>query len=128
MKIAIIGGGIAGMVAAYLLHEDHDITLFEANDAIGGHTHTVDVPVDGTTYAVDTGFIVWNEVTYPNFLKLMTKLGVAHQSSSMTFSVLKEAQVQGDHQALLKANRRVIRFHLGDDVVPGLRLLAEALN
>lgn len=90
MKIAIIGGGIAGMVAAYLLNEDHDITLFEANDTIGGHTNTVDVRLDGTSYAVDTGFIVWNEMTYPNFLTLIKRLGVAYQSSTMTFSVKSE--------------------------------------
>jgi predicted NAD/FAD-binding protein len=87
MKIAIIGGGISGMVAAYLLNQDHDITLFEANDYIGGHTHTIDVPTNGRTYAVDTGFIVFNETTYTNFCKLMNRLGVASQPSTMTFSV-----------------------------------------
>jgi len=87
MKIAIIGSGVSGMVAAYLLHQDHDITLFEANDYIGGHTHTIDVTQSGTRYAVDTGFIVFNEVTYPNFLKLIRRLGVEYQPSPMTFSV-----------------------------------------
>jgi len=87
MKIAIIGGGIAGMTAAYLLNQDHDITLFEANDYVGGHTHTHDVKVGGTTYAVDTGFIVFNETTYPNFVTLIKRLGVEYQPSSMTFSV-----------------------------------------
>ncbi|HWR72021.1 MAG TPA: FAD-dependent oxidoreductase [Nitrospirota bacterium] len=90
MKIAIIGGGISGMVAAYLLNEDHDITLFETNDYIGGHTHTVDVKREGKTYVVDTGFIVFNETTYPNFLKLIKKLGVDYQPSTMTFSVKSE--------------------------------------
>jgi predicted NAD/FAD-binding protein len=90
MKIAIIGGGISGMVAAYLLNEDHDITLFEANDYSGGHTHTHDVPMEGKSYAVDSGFIVFNEKTYPNFLKLIKKLGVDHQPSTMTFSVKSE--------------------------------------
>lgn len=90
MKIAIIGGGISGMVAAYLLNQDHDVTLFEANDYIGGHTHTHDVPMEGRRYAVDSGFIVFNERTYPNFLKLIKKLGVDHQPSSMTFSVKSE--------------------------------------
>lgn len=86
MKIAIIGAGISGMVAAYLLCQDHDIVVFEANDYIGGHTHTVDRELDGTTYAVDTGFIVFNEVTYPNFVKLMKRLGVSWQPSRMSFS------------------------------------------
>lgn len=87
MKIAIIGGGISGMVAAYLLNQDHGITLFEANDYIGGHTHTIDAPANGRTYAVDTGFIVFNETTYPNFCDLLNRLDVASQPSSMTFSV-----------------------------------------
>lgn len=87
MKIAIIGGGISGMVAAYLLNPDHDITLFEANDYVGGHTHTVDVQKEGNSYAVDTGFIVFNEKTYPNFCKLLDQMGVPSQPSSMTFSV-----------------------------------------
>ncbi|MDH4232184.1 MAG: FAD-dependent oxidoreductase [Nitrospirota bacterium] len=87
MKIAIIGSGIAGMTAAYLLNQDHDITLFEANDYIGGHTHTHDVMAGGKGYAVDTGFIVFNEKTYPNFVSLIKRLGVDYQPSSMTFSV-----------------------------------------
>jgi predicted NAD/FAD-binding protein len=90
MKIAVIGGGISGMVAAYLLNDDHNITLFEANDYIGGHTHTIDVPLGGKIYPVDTGFIVFNEVTYPNFLKLIKRLGVSYQPSTMTFSVKSE--------------------------------------
>ena len=72
MQIAVIGSGISGLVAAYLLSEDHDITVFEANDYIGGHTHTIDVQAkNDQTYAVDTGFIVFNENTYPNFMALM---------------------------------------------------------
>ena len=90
MRIAIIGGGISGLVSAYLLNEDHDIVLFEANDYIGGHTHTVDVTLGTSRYAVDTGFIVFNEVTYPNFLKLLARLGVEYQPSTMTFSVKSE--------------------------------------
>jgi predicted NAD/FAD-binding protein len=90
MRIAIIGGGISGLVSAYLLNEDHEIVLFEANDYIGGHTHTVDVTLGTGRYAVDTGFIVFNEVTYPNFLKLLVRLGVEYQPSTMTFSVKSE--------------------------------------
>jgi predicted NAD/FAD-binding protein len=90
MRIAIVGGGISGLVSAYLLNEDHDIVLFEANDYIGGHTHTVDVTLGTSRYAVDTGFIVFNEVTYPNFLKLLARLGVKYQPSTMTFSVKSE--------------------------------------
>jgi len=87
MRIAIIGAGISGLVAAYLLSQEHDIVVYEANDYIGGHTHTIDVPLKDKTYAVDTGFIVFNENTYPNFITLMERLGVAWQPSSMSFSV-----------------------------------------
>lgn len=87
MRIAIIGSGISGMVAAYLLSQDHDIVMYEANDYIGGHTHTIDVSINGVSYPVDTGFIVFNEKTYPNFIKLIRSLGVAWQPSNMSFSV-----------------------------------------
>lgn len=87
MKIAIIGSGISGLTAAYLLHSDHDIEVFEAGDYIGGHTHTIDVHMNGRDYAVDTGFIVFNRVTYPNFCKMMDRIGVDSQPTEMTFSV-----------------------------------------
>ncbi|MHC4517201.1 MAG: NAD(P)/FAD-dependent oxidoreductase [Planctomycetota bacterium] len=87
MRIAVIGSGISGMVAAYLLHREHDVTVFEANDYVGGHTHTVDVVLDGKTLPVDTGFIVFNERTYPNFVKLLRTLKVPWQDSNMSFSV-----------------------------------------
>ncbi len=75
------------MVVAYLLQRDHDITVFEAADYIGGHTNTIDVALDGRTYSVDTGFIVFNDWTYPNFIRLLDELGVASQPSDMSFSV-----------------------------------------
>lgn len=87
MKIAIIGTGISGMVAAYLLAAEHDLTIFEANDYIGGHTHTIDVPLATQTYAVDTGFIVFNAATYPNFIRLMQRLHVPWQNADMSFGV-----------------------------------------
>ena len=87
MKIAIIGTGISGLTTAYLLSDSHDLTVFEKNDYIGGHTHTVDVEAGGKTYAVDTGFIVFNTVTYPNFHKLLLRLGVAWKPSKMGFSL-----------------------------------------
>jgi len=91
MKLAIIGSGIAGNVAAYHLHREHDITVFEAANYIGGHTHTHTVEQAGATYQVDTGFIVFNDRTYPNFLALLNELGVASRVSSMSFSVTDEA-------------------------------------
>jgi predicted NAD/FAD-binding protein len=87
MKIAIIGGGISGLTTAHLLCGEHEITLFEANDYPGGHTNTLDVSHDGKNYAVDTGFIVFNEHTYPNFIKLLERLGVPSQPSVMSFAV-----------------------------------------
>ncbi|MGD9326930.1 MAG: FAD-dependent oxidoreductase [Desulfobacterales bacterium] len=87
MRIAIIGTGISGLTAAYLLSEDHEVVVFEANDYVGGHTNTVDVALNGGNYAVDTGFIVFNEKTYPNFVKLMKHLNVDWQNSVMSFSV-----------------------------------------
>jgi predicted NAD/FAD-binding protein len=92
VRIAIVGGGIAGLVAAHLLHSDHDITLFEANDYPGGHSHTV--PVDRATgrWAIDTGFIVYNERNYPAFTALLARLGVATQPTAMSFSVRSDAR------------------------------------
>lgn len=87
-RIAIIGTGISGLTTAYFLHQSHDITVFEANDYIGGHTNTEDVTVDGKTYPVNTGFIVFNDWTYPNFQRLMAEIGgVDDQKTAMSFSV-----------------------------------------
>ncbi|MDD1792205.1 FAD-dependent oxidoreductase [Enterovibrio sp. ZSDZ42] len=90
MKIAIIGSGISGLTCAHYLHKEHDITLFEANDYIGGHTATVDVEVESGKYAIDTGFIVFNDRTYPNFQNLMKDIGMDAQESEMSFSVRNE--------------------------------------
>ena len=87
MKIAIIGTGISGMVAAWYLQQRHSITVFEANDYIGGHTHTVPIEKEGRSYAIDTGFIVFNTRTYPNFCQLLDRLGVESKDSEMSFSV-----------------------------------------
>ena len=86
-KIAIVGTGISGLTCGYYLHKEHDVTLFEANDYIGGHTATVDVSVDGKEYAIDTGFIVYNDRTYPNFIKMMNEIGVEGLPTQMSFSV-----------------------------------------
>jgi len=91
MRIAIIGSGISGMVAARELHSDHDLTILEANDYVGGHTNTVTVELDGEQYSVDTGFIVFNDRTYPNFCRLLDDLGVESQPSTMSFSVRSDA-------------------------------------
>jgi predicted NAD/FAD-binding protein len=87
VKIAVVGSGISGNVAAWQLHRQHDITVFEADSRIGGHSNTVDVPWQGQSFAVDTGFIVFNDRTYPQFTRMLDELGVSSQDSEMSFSV-----------------------------------------
>lgn len=91
MRIAVIGSGIAGLASAWLLSRAHEVTLFEANGYLGGHTHTHDIELDGHTYAVDSGFIVYNPRHYPLFTRLLEELGVASQPTTMSFSVRNEA-------------------------------------
>lgn len=88
-RIAIIGTGIAGMGSAHFLHRHHDLTIFEANDYVGGHTNTVDAVEPGTARLVpiDTGFMVYNEVTYPLLSRLFTQLQVPVKKTSMSFAV-----------------------------------------
>ncbi len=107
MKIAIVGAGVSGLVAAHLLHREHEITVFEAADWIGGHTHTVPVQAETRSYEVDTGFIVMNDRNYPNFERLLSKLGVATQPSNMSFSV-SDGEFEYSSSSLngLFANRR----------------------
>ncbi len=87
MKIAIVGAGISGLVVAHLLHDRHDITVFEAADYAGGHTNTIRVDTPNETHHVDTGFIVFNDRNYPAFERLLARLGVEWQPSTMSFSV-----------------------------------------
>ena len=87
LNIAIVGSGISGMVVGALLHQQHNVSVFEANDYVGGHTHTVPVELNGEQHAVDTGFIVYNERTYPNFCRLLMQLDVASRPTAMSFSV-----------------------------------------
>ena len=87
MKIAVIGTGIAGNVAAWHLQKNHDITVFEAGHYVGGHTNTIDVESAEGVIPVDTGFIVFNDRTYPNFIRLLDEIGVASKDSDMSFSV-----------------------------------------
>jgi predicted NAD/FAD-binding protein len=88
MKIAVIGSGIAGLSCAYKLAQSGlAVTLFEANDYFGGHTHTVDVTLEGKTHGVDTGFLVFNHKTYPNLVRLFEDLDIATVGTDMSFSV-----------------------------------------
>lgn len=128
MKIAVVGAGISGLVAALVLDREHDVTLFEAEDRLGGHTNTLDITeADGTVRPIDTGFIVFNHWTYPTFVALLERLGVASQRSDMSFSVRCDAtglEYNGTRLATLFAQRRnlfsprflrmvrdILRFH-----------------
>lgn len=87
MRVAVVGTGIAGLGAAYALSRVHEVELFERESWAGGHTHTIGHATDGQTLALDTGFIVMNERTYPNLVRLFGEVGVATQDSEMSFSV-----------------------------------------
>ncbi len=92
MRIAIIGSGVSGLTAARLLHREHEVTVFEAGDHVGGHTNTIRVDTAQATWHVDTGFIVLNDRNYPRFEALLDELGVARRRTNMSFSVSAEAE------------------------------------
>ena len=113
-RIAIVGTGISGMASAWFLSRDHDVTLFEKDDRVGGHSHTVMVPEGTEQIPVDTGFMVYNEVTYPLLTRLFRELDVITKPTSMSFSVqhVNEAlEFNGGSLNLLFGQRR----NLGGD-------------
>ena len=87
LKIAVVGTGISGLSAAWLLSQRHDVTVYEQADRVGGHSNTITATVGGRNIAVDTGFIVFNRRTYPNLVALFELLGVQTQKSEMSFAV-----------------------------------------
>ena len=90
MRIAIVGAGVSGLVAAHLLQHEHEVVVYEAGSYAGGHTNTIRVDTAHETYHVDTGFIVMNDRNYPNFTRLLAQLGVETQATNMSFSVKGE--------------------------------------
>ena len=89
MKIAVIGSGISGLSAAHFLSKKHQVDLFEKDDHFGGHSYTVEIPINSShdLISVDLGFIVFNKINYPNLLKLFNSLQVPYEKSNMSFSV-----------------------------------------
>jgi predicted NAD/FAD-binding protein len=109
MKIAIVGSGIAGLTAAHYMHPRHQITLFEASPKLGGHSNTVTVDLPEGKIPVDTGFIVFNDWTYPNFISLMKEIGIEGKATEMSFSVKdeqKDFEYNGHTLNTLFAQRR----------------------
>lgn len=135
MKIAVIGSGIAGMTAAHLLSRKHTVWMFEKNDYIGGHTATIDVEVEGKQFAIDTGFIVFNDRTYPHFKTLLRANGVDWQDTEMSFSVTNPVtglEYNGHSFATLFAQKRNLfrpRFYkMLSDIVAFNKAAKQALE
>ncbi len=137
MKIAVIGSGISGLSAAWLLANKHQVTVFEANSYAGGHSNAVDVQLDGQQAAVDTGFLVFNEKTYPNLIQLFSLLNLTIANTDMSFSVrLQQDNIEwaGSNLASLFAQKRNIMrpkfWQMINDILrfnrQALRLLAKA--
>ncbi|HBO18269.1 MAG TPA: FAD-dependent oxidoreductase, partial [Methylophilaceae bacterium] len=109
MKIAIIGSGISGNTLAYYLNSNHQITLFESNSRVGGHSHTHEIEISNQKVNVDTGFIVFNKKTYPHFINLLHELKVPYENSAMSFSVKdsqKDFEYNGTNLNALFAQRK----------------------
>lgn len=132
MRIAIIGSGISGLTAAYRLHRHREIEVFEAAGYIGGHTNTVDVQVDGERFAIDTGFIVFNDWTYPNFIEMLDELGVPSKPTVMSFSVRDDAtdlEYNGHSlQTLFVQRRNLLRPRFYRLILDILRFNREAVR
>jgi uncharacterized protein len=117
VRVAVVGAGVSGLVAAYLLEREHEVTVFEAGSKVGGHTNTIRVDTEYETHHVDTGFIVFNDRNYPNFERLLARLGVAGQTSQMSFGVsdgsgeFEYSSVSANGLFATRANLVSPRFH-----------------
>ena len=116
MRIAIVGAGVSGMVTAHLLHPRHEIVVFEAGESAGGHANTIRVDTPNQTHNVDTGFMVFNDRNYPNFERLLRQLGVAWQSSDMSFGV-SDGRGDFEYNSASPNGLFAKRAHLTDAVV-----------
>jgi uncharacterized protein len=132
LKIAVIGTGVAGLTAAWLLSQRHDVTVYERDGRVGGHCCTVRVPCGGgTTIAVDTGFIVYNEETYPNLAALFAHLNVPTQLSDMSFAVSLDGgavEYSGSTQGLFAQKRNLFRQRFWSMLSDIRRFYREAPN
>jgi predicted NAD/FAD-binding protein len=123
MNIAVIGSGIAGLGASWALSANHNVTLFEANERVGGHSRTLDIDIDGRTVPVDTGFIVYNERNYPNLTRLFDILGVETEDSDMSFAVSTEdgaVEYAGRASAMFSRPRAIADRRIWD-IIRGIR-------
>jgi len=135
MRVAIVGAGVSGLVAAHLLHERHEITVFESAGRPGGHADTVRVDTADATHWVDTGFIVFNDRNYPRFERLLDRLGVAAQPASMSFGVSSEdgafeyASTSPNGLFATRANLVSPRFHrMLRDIVRFQRAMSRSIR
>ena len=129
MRIAVIGSGVSGLGAAWALSQVHDVSLFESNERIGGHSRTLDIDVDGRTIPVDTGFIVYNERNYPNLVRFFDELGVDTEASDMSFAVSSEdgaVEYGGRLSAMFSTPRSLADRRIWDIVLGIKRFRSEA--
>lgn len=132
MKIAVIGSGISGLTSSYYLSKNHQVTLFEIESRIGGHTATIEVDTAGETHSIDTGFIVYNDWTYPNFIRLLDEIGVQSRPAEMSFSVSCRAsglEYAGSNLNTLFADRsNLLRMQYWKMLLQIVRFNRQAIN
>lgn len=129
MNIAIIGTGISGLGAAYLLHQHHDLVIYEKNTYVGGHSRTIEVPIDQGMLAVDTGFIVFNDRNYPNLLGLFDQIDVPYQKSDMSFGVsIDDGWLEYSSNGLFAQRKNLLRPQYWRMLADVIRFNKQALS